>query len=163
MALIRARASERNVTVEIDCDSDIGEVQGDARRLRQVLYNLLLNAVSFSEHGETVRLTARRAGDELTLTVEDNGTGIDDEDRRRVFDPFVRGVAADRRYQGAGLGLSLVKRFIELHGGTVALDSAPGQGTRITCTIPVRQPEVTLGPGPDGESRTLAPTRAAAE
>ncbi len=161
--LIRARATERNVAVEVDCEDGIGTVQGDARRLRQVLYNLLLNAISFSEHGDTVRLSARRVGDELVLTVEDNGPGIAPSDRNRVFDPFVRGVAADRRYQGAGLGLSLVKRFIELHGGTVALDSEPSHGTRVTCTIPARQPEVTLSPGPDGEPRTLTPTRAAAE
>ena len=88
-------------------------------------------------HHRRIVLAARRTDTALQVYVEDNGMGISDEDRERIFEKFVRGKSSDGRAVGAGLGLPLVRSLVELHGGELSLDSEPHQGTRITCTFPV--------------------------
>ena len=133
--LIRDRARERDMKLEFDCPPDIGWILADEKRLKQVIFNLLSNAVTFTPERGTVRLESRREGDDLILIVADTGLGIPRDDRERVFQPFEKG---DKTGAGAGLGLSLVRNFIQLHGGNVDVKSPPGRGTTITCRLPAK-------------------------
>jgi signal transduction histidine kinase len=100
------------------------------------LFNLLSNAVGFSPAGEMVTLLAERHPDAVIFTVNDHGPGIPSETKDKVFDWFETD-SRGSQHRGPGLGLSLVRSFVELHGGTVTIDSAPGQGTTVTCVFPV--------------------------
>jgi signal transduction histidine kinase len=134
LSLTRERARKQNLKLDFDCPTDIGSLIGDERRLKQALFNLISNAIKFTPAGGTVRLAARRSGDRVALIVADTGIGVPREDQARVFEKFERGNPSARQ-SGPGLGLSLVKSFIELHGGTVEMDSRPGAGTTVTCYL----------------------------
>ena len=146
IALAGEAARERELRLNFECPPDIGEIEADERRLKHALYNLVGNAIKFSEPGGTVTLSARREKDSLLLSVADTGMGISDEDRERVFDKFVRGKSPDGRAVGAGLGLPLVKNLVELHGGSLSLESAPNKGTRITCRLPIDSEAAEIDP-----------------
>ncbi|KQT78206.1 PAS domain-containing sensor histidine kinase [Methylobacterium sp. Leaf466] len=133
------RFAESAITLDLAVPDDIGSFVADGKRVRQILFNLLSNAVGFSAPGQTVRVEARREGDELVLSVADHGRGMPVDVAARVFDRF-ESHTLGTRHRGVGLGLSIVRSFVELHGGRVALDSAPGAGTRVTCTFPVTDP-----------------------
>lgn len=132
------RARNRGIELVLDCPRDIGTQTGDELRLKQALFNLLSNSLKFTPEGGRVTLGARRRGDGVELSVADTGVGIAEADQGRIFESFER--AGSRRQSGAGLGLSLVKRLIELHGGRVALRSKSGEGTNVTCFIPETPP-----------------------
>lgn len=134
--LIQERARSKDLKLEFDCPPDIGWISADERRLKQVVFNLLSNGITFTPKRGTVRLEARREGDDLLITVADTGIGIPQADRERVFRPFEQGAGPDADKSGAGLGLTLVRNFIHLHGGTVDVKSPPGRGTTITCRLP---------------------------
>ncbi len=136
--LIQERARSKNLKVEFDCPPDIGWISADEKRLKQVVFNLLSNAVTFTPERGTVRLESRRQDDDLIITVADTGIGIPQADRDRVFQPFEQGGDGGADKGGAGLGLSLVRNFIQLHGGTVDVKSPPGRGTTIICRLPIR-------------------------
>ena len=136
LALSRERARRLDIALGFDCPTDIGTMMLDERRIRQAMFNLVSNAIKFTPAGGTVTLAARREREEILLVVSDTGIGIAPELHARVFEKFERGDPATRQ-AGAGLGLSLVKSFIELHGGTVELESAIAHGTRITCRLPI--------------------------
>ena len=138
LSLVRERARQKKLQLECDCPPDIGMIVADDRRLKQALFNILSNAVKFTPNGGTVVVSARRLGDEIVLTTTDSGIGISEKDQERVFDRFERGSHPEARRAGAGLGLSLVKSFVEMHGGQVVLDSQPDHGTKVTCTLPAR-------------------------
>ncbi len=138
LALTRERARKKNLTIGFDCPSDIGAIVGDERRLKQALFNILSNSVKFTPENGIIRLVARRTGDAVELVFHDTGIGIPRADHGRVFGKFERGTHPEARH-GAGLGLSLVKSFVELHGGTVVLESEEGIGTRLTCRLPARE------------------------
>ncbi len=152
LALTRERARRQNLTVEMDCPPDIGGIVADERRIKQVLFNLISNAIKFTPPGGRILVTARRAGDDVVLTVSDNGIGIPEPQHTVVFEKF-RKSGSGTRQPGIGVGLALVRSFVELHGGTVSLHSAPGQGTSVTCTLPARTAPGTLVPGEGGEAR----------
>jgi signal transduction histidine kinase len=134
LALTRERAKKQNLSLEFDCPHDLGAVVADERRLKQALFNLISNAIKFTPTGGSITLSARRDAAEIAITVADTGVGIAEEHQLRVFEKFERG-NPQARQSGAGLGLSLVKSFIELHGGRVEMDSRPGGGTRVTCWL----------------------------
>jgi len=140
-ALSRERARSQNIRLAVDCPPDIGAVAADERRLKQALFNLVSNAIKFTPGGGSIRLEARLdergEGGDLILAVADTGIGIPASDQERVFDKFERGNPPARE-AGAGLGLSLVKSLIELHGGSVAIESEVGAGTTIACRLPAR-------------------------
>ena len=145
--LIRERARMKGITLHLDCPDTIGTLLCDERRIKQALYNLLSNAVKFTGTGGAVTLAGRREQDEIVLSVADNGIGISESDQLRVFGKFVHASGSGRK-TGAGLGLSLVKSLIELHGGAVALASAPGQGTTVICRLPLAaKPPAVLAAG----------------
>jgi signal transduction histidine kinase len=133
---VRERLAEHGLTLEISAAPELGSFTADERRLRQILYNLLVNAISFSPEGEAVTLAAERRSDAVVFRVTDRGPGIPTEIQDRVFDRFETH-ALGSRHRGAGLGLSIVRSFVELHGGTVQLDSAVGRGTTVVCAFPL--------------------------
>jgi signal transduction histidine kinase len=135
---IQDRLMTDNIQLDLRAPGDIGSFIGDERRVRQVLYNLLANAVSFSPPHGTVTLSAERRPDAVVFSVTDRGPGIPREMMDKVFDWFETHPLGSR-HRGAGLGLSLVRSFVELHHGTVRIDSAPGEGTTVTCTFPLEQ------------------------
>jgi signal transduction histidine kinase len=132
---VQDRLAEVGIRLDIACAPDIGSFVGDKKRVRQVLFNLLSNAIGFSSSGQTVRLKAEHKGGEVVFTVSDEGRGIPEELKDRVFGRF-ESHTTGARHRGLGLGLSIVRSFVELHGGRVWLDSSPGRGTTVTCTFP---------------------------
>jgi signal transduction histidine kinase len=130
------RLVKNHLRLEIQTAPGIGSFSADERRLRQVLFNLLSNAVGFSPEGATVTLTAQRTSDAVLFTVIDRGPGIPPEAKDKVFDWFETD-SQGSEHRGTGLGLSLVRSFVELHGGTIAIDSAVGQGTKVICAFPL--------------------------
>jgi signal transduction histidine kinase len=108
----------------------------DERRIKQVLFNLLNNAIRFTPPQGQITLAAQRADDQIVFTIADTGVGMPPQELSQAFDSFWRGTQTEARQGGAGLGLSLVKSFIELHGGHVEIVSVPNEGTTVTCTLP---------------------------
>jgi signal transduction histidine kinase len=135
---IQDRLARDRIALQIDVDPSIGNFTGDERRVVQVLYNLLANAVGFSPQDTAITLTARRSDHDVVFTVIDRGPGIPPEVKDKVFDWF-ESHANGSRHRGAGLGLSLVRSFVELHGGKVRVDSVVGKGTTVTCNFPLDQ------------------------
>jgi signal transduction histidine kinase len=135
---IQDRLVKDDIALDIVAAPNIGSFTADERRVRQVLFNLLANAVSFSPPGATVTLTAERRPDAVVFRVTDHGPGIPPGMKDRVFDWFET-YSLGSQHRGTGLGLSLVRSFVELHGGSVTLESAIGAGTTVTCTFPLEQ------------------------
>ena len=135
VTLTHERARHQSLALALTCPPDIGMIEADERRLKQALFNLVSNAIKFTPEGGSIRLEAAIDAGELVFSVSDTGVGIPVDDHARVFEKFERGNPAARE-SGAGLGLSLVKSLIELHGGTVAIESEPGHGTTIRCRLP---------------------------
>ncbi|MBP6688451.1 MAG: PAS-domain containing protein [Hyphomonadaceae bacterium] len=141
MAASKARDTE--VPIKIKCDPKIGEIDADPKRITQVIVNLLSNALRHTERGDTITVSAERLDGVVRLTVADTGKGMAFEQQARAFDSFESG---DRR--GAGLGLALVRSFVEMHGGWVALTSEPGRGVTVTCHLPAHAPLAGPPPSP---------------
>ncbi len=129
------RLNASRLSLDVRVAPGLGPIKADARRLRQIIFNLVSNAVNFSEPGQTIRIGAARNGGEVVLTVADEGKGIPPDVIARVFDRFETH-AAGTSHRGVGLGLSIVRSFVELHGGRVAIESTPGKGTVVTCRLP---------------------------
>lgn len=132
---VQDRVADASLNLQIVVLPDIGSFRGDPNRVRQVLFNLLSNAIGFSGPGQTVTLAALRRGEEIVFKVSDQGRGIPSDVITQVFDRF-HSQTIGSRHRGVGLGLSMVKSFVELHGGRVLIDSAPGEGTTVTCIFP---------------------------
>jgi signal transduction histidine kinase len=135
---VQDRLKSNNITLAIRAAPGIGSFTADERRLRQVLFNLLSNAIGFSPAGETVTLTAERRDGEVAFSVSDRGPGIPPEAKEKVFEWFETDPRGSQ-HRGPGLGLTLVRSFVQLHGGTVSIDSGAGQGTTVTCVFPDAQ------------------------
>jgi PAS domain-containing protein/anti-sigma regulatory factor (Ser/Thr protein kinase) len=153
LSLMRERARNQQITLLFDCPPNIGALALDARRIKQALFNLLSNAFKFTPPGGTITLAARRDASEVLITVTDTGVGIPEHDQARVFERFERASRLGR-HSGAGLGLSLVKSFVELHGGRVEMTSVEGQGTVVVCHLPI----VRADPVADPASRPALPS-----
>ena len=134
---VQDRLVKNNIRLEQNAPRDIGSFVADERRIRQILFNLLSNAIGFSPPGGTVVLSTARGRDQVSFTVEDHGAGIPGEIKDKVFDWF-ESHTEGTRHRGAGLGLSIVRSFVELHRGTVRIDSIPGKGTTVVCTFPLQ-------------------------
>lgn len=134
---IRERAIRARLTIEIAVADDVSEFMADEARMRQVLYNLLSNAVGFSKAGDVVQLTCWRESGEVAFSVQDHGVGIPQDQLARVFQRF-ESRSQGSKHRGAGLGLSVVRSLVELHGGRVEIKSEEGRGTTVTVRIPER-------------------------
>jgi signal transduction histidine kinase len=145
VGLVYNRSHDQGLEISHNNESKVQTFIGDERRLKQAVFNLLNNAIKYTPSGGRIELKAFTKDQEerkdLCLSVHDTGIGISDEDRARIFRIFERGPHdvhdAKSKHIGAGLGLSLVKSLIELHGGTIHIDSTQGQGATITCAIPL--------------------------
>lgn len=142
IGLVYNRSHDQGLEISHKNESKIETFVGDERRLKQAVFNLLSNAIKYTPSGGRIELKAytkqREEGQELCLSVHDTGVGISTEDRARIFKIFERGPNYSKSKPiGAGLGLSLVKSLIELHGGEIHINSTQGKGTTITCTVPL--------------------------
>jgi signal transduction histidine kinase len=142
LTLVRGRATRHGITLSQTVDERLGDIVADERKVKQILVNLLSNAVKFTPEGGRVGLTATPADGVLTIAVTDTGVGIAPEDQAAIFEEF-RQVGLDdaRRQEGTGLGLTLAKKFVELHGGRIWVQSRVGQGSTFSFTLPVRLDE----------------------
>ena len=131
----REWAAKAGLALELHCREDAGLFVADPRRVRQILFNLLSNAFKYTPRGGAITLGGQIKGEDVQIFVADTGPGISAEVKASAFESFAAKNAPAAR-AGAGLGLALVNRFVELHGGWVELESAPGQGTRVTCHLP---------------------------
>jgi signal transduction histidine kinase len=140
VTLVHERAARRGLTLAQEVDEQIGDFRGDERKLKQVLLNLLSNAIKFTPEGGRVDVRAALKGDVVEISVADSGIGIAPEDQEAVFEEF-RQVGTDtaRKHEGTGLGLALTRRFVELHGGNIWLESEVGMGSTFTFALPVRR------------------------
>jgi signal transduction histidine kinase len=138
VGFVRERAAAHGIALTADLPDDLGTLVADERKVRQVLLNLLSNAVKFTPDGGTIEVRARRTAGEVEVSVRDTGIGIAPEDQAKVFDEFQQvGTPSDRSREGTGLGLTLAKRFVELHDGRIWVESEIGKGTTFTLAIPV--------------------------
>ncbi len=141
-ATFAALAEEKGLRLEVEADRPVSVV-ADPTKLRQIAANLVANAVKFTPVGGTVRIRCREVGGGMELSVDDTGPGLSPEDRERIFEPFVQldlGQPPDSQ-RGLGLGLAIVRRYVELHAGSVSVESAPGRGSRFTVWLPRVPPQ----------------------
>ncbi len=136
LTLVRERATRHGVALSLEMTDGIGVIVADERKVRQVVLNLLSNAVKFTPEGGQVALRARPADGAVEVSVADTGIGIATKDQAAVFEEFRQVGDSALKHEGTGLGLALAKRFVELHGGTIRVESAPGKGTTFTFSIP---------------------------
>jgi signal transduction histidine kinase len=131
------KAQELEVTLQVTAEANVPPVNVDPERMVQVLGNLVGNALRYTPAGGQISLAATQQGNNVLLTVQDNGVGIAPDELPRVFDRFYRGDVARQTYEGeSGLGLAIAKSIVELHGGTITVESTPGEGTTFTIALP---------------------------
>ena len=135
---VRERAARHGIRLDLDLDETLGEFIGDERKIKQILLNLLSNAVKFTPEGGRIGINARQSDGSVEISVSDTGVGIAPEDQPKIFEEF-RQVGSDyaHKIEGTGLGLTLAKKFVELHGGKIWLTSKPGEGSTFAFTLPI--------------------------
>ena len=138
VALSRERATREGIALGFEVDPNIGVIEADERMLKQVLFNLLSNALKFTPNGGHVVVSAHADGDDVVVSVRDDGVGIAAADQARIFDEFQQ-VGTSHLQEGTGLGLAISRRFIQLHGGSLVVESEPGHGSTFTFTLPRTQ------------------------
>jgi signal transduction histidine kinase len=142
LTLVRERAQRGGVALTLETDPALGPFEGDERKLKQVVLNLLSNAVKFTPRGGAVSVVAKRTNGVAEIEVRDSGVGIAPQDQETIFEAFRQvGTDVTRKREGTGLGLALTRRFVELHGGTIRVESAVGKGSTFTVTLPIRHGE----------------------
>ena len=124
-----------SIHLKVEASDDVGTFVADGQRIRQILFNLLSNAIGFSQPGQTVVLSALRRNEEIILKVSDQGRGIPPEVIDDVFKRF-KTDSLGSKHRGVGLGLSIVRALVELHGGRVEIETAPNRGTTMVCIFP---------------------------
>ena len=152
VTLVRERAARRGITLHQVVDAHVGRIRGDERKIKQVLLNLLSNALKFTPEGGRVDVGATVRDGVAEVSVADTGIGIAPEDQEAVFEEFRQVGTADRKVEGTGLGLALSRKFIRLHGGGMWVRSQVGSGSTFTFTVPLT--------GPDDPIRSITPAAA---
>ncbi len=138
--LLSPVALKKNITLNMAVDKELTTINADMDKFKQILYNLISNAIKFTPNGGSVTVVGRRGGNMSQIKVIDTGIGISKEDQVKLFNPFVQlDASTSREYEGTGLGLILVKRYVEMHGGKVWIDSEPDIGSKFIFTIPVNK------------------------
>jgi PAS domain S-box-containing protein len=146
LAFVKAQAAKKTINIIYINEAAILKIFADPRRLKQILINLLINAVKFTlEHGNVIlQVNANREEDLIQFSIIDDGIGIAAKDLQRLFQPFVQVEGGlNRQYEGTGLGLALVQRLTDLHGGSVTVESEVGKGSRFTVNLPCNENEIT--------------------
>jgi signal transduction histidine kinase len=156
LELHRPLASERDVRLEMSLPDDLPDLWVDPKRLTQILNNLVSNAIKFSPGGKgTVRISAVVVGERVAISVKDDGIGIPAEELHRLFREFERiQTPGASKVQGTGLGLALTKKLVELHGGLISIESAPGRGSKFTVSLPARAAPVVSAGSANGAPRS---------
>ncbi len=140
LTLVRERAQRHGIVLGQQVDPALGAITADERKFKQILLNLVSNAVKFTPDGGRIDVTARHEDNSAVVAVHDTGIGIAAEDRAAVFEEFRQvGRSYTNKQEGTGLGLALTKKFVELHGGRIWLDSEPGKGSTFTFTLPLQR------------------------
>ena len=136
---VRERATKHGINLDVTVDERLGDFMGDERKIKQILLNLLSNAVKFTPEGGRIGVSARQADGSVEISVSDTGIGISPEDQAKIFEEF-RQVGSDyaHKREGTGLGLTLAKKFVELHGGKIWVKSEPGKGSTFSFSLPER-------------------------
>jgi signal transduction histidine kinase/DNA-binding response OmpR family regulator len=155
LSMVRERAVKQRISLSLEVDPQVGVLDADRLRFRQVVLNMLSNAVKFTPEGGRVGVRASIRGQDLVVEVTDTGPGVPAEDRQRIFDAFQQGARHPEQTEGTGLGLTLSKRILELHGGRIWVESEAGQGSTFGIALPVGSsepaltsvPQVSQGPG----------------
>jgi signal transduction histidine kinase len=135
---VRERATRHGIHLDVTIDERVGDIVADERKIKQILLNLLSNAVKFTPEGGRVGINARQVNGAVEISVSDTGIGITPEDQPKIFEEF-RQVGGDysHKSEGTGLGLTLAKKFVELHGGKIWVESEVGKGSKFTFTLPI--------------------------
>jgi len=136
LILVRERASRRGIRLGRTIDDRVGMIRGDERKVKQVLLNLLSNALKFTPEGGRIDVRAAVNDGMAEISVADTGVGIAPEDQEAIFEEFRQVGTADKKVEGTGLGLALSRKFIELHGGRIWVQSQPGKGSTFSFTLP---------------------------
>jgi CheY-like chemotaxis protein/anti-sigma regulatory factor (Ser/Thr protein kinase) len=136
--MLRQRAVAQGITLSVVVADDVGLIHSDELRLKQVVLNLMTNAVKFTGDGGSVAVRAARQGTEIDVTVTDTGIGVSESDRERIFESFQQGGRGSSREEGTGLGLTLSRRIVELLGGKMWLESEVGVGSTFGFSLPER-------------------------
>lgn len=148
LTLVRERATRHGLTMDLSLDSGLGEIDADERKVRQILLNLLSNAVKFTPDGGRIEITGRVVDDAAQISVSDTGIGISSEDQAKIFEEFQQvGGDHEGKREGTGLGLTLARKFVELHGGRIWVDSMVGHGATFTFTLPLTLGAQASAPG----------------
>ncbi|HEU4389200.1 MAG TPA: GAF domain-containing protein [Blastocatellia bacterium] len=135
---VRERATKHGITLDVDIDKRLGDYKGDERKIKQILLNLLSNAVKFTPEGGRISIHARQTNGAVEISVSDTGIGISPENQPKIFEEFRQvGNNYAHKTEGTGLGLTLAKKFVELHGGKIWVESEVGKGSVFTFTLPV--------------------------
>jgi two-component system, cell cycle sensor histidine kinase DivJ len=136
--LLALKARDEGVELKTRIALELPDVMADRRAFNQILINLISNAIKFTPHGGRVTVSAHRDGSNFAIVVEDTGVGIGEDDLPRLGEPFFQARASyNRRHDGSGLGLSIVKGLVELHDGNINIRSRLGEGTRVTVRLPI--------------------------
>jgi two-component system, NtrC family, sensor kinase len=138
LILVRERAGRRGIALHMSTDERLDYVRADERKVRQVVLNLLSNAIKFTPEGGRVEVRAKQVDGSVEVSVSDTGVGIAPEDQEAIFEEFRQVGTADKKVEGTGLGLALSRKFVELHGGRIWVESRVGVGSTFTFTIPMR-------------------------
>ncbi len=145
--MLRERAARRGISVTVEVDPALEPLTADERKVKQVLFNLLSNAVKFTPEGGAIDVRVERLDGEARVAVRDTGPGIAPEDQARIFEEFQQSKVGMHTEESTGLGLTLAKRFVELHGGRLWVDSEVGKGSTFTFALPVKDARVSPGSG----------------
>jgi len=137
LMLVKERAHRRGIRIEHSVDARLGTIRGDPRKVKQVLLNLLSNALKFTPDGGQVSVHARVRDKAAEISVTDTGVGIAPEDQQAVFEEFRQVGSTSRKVEGTGLGLAISRKFVELHRGNLRVDSELGLGSTFTFTLPI--------------------------
>jgi len=141
LMLVRERAGRRSIALHTEIDGRLGQIQADERKVRQVVLNLLSNAIKFTPEGGRIEVGAVPKDGLVEVSVSDTGIGIAPEDQEKVFEEFRQVGTAAKKVEGTGLGLTLCRKFVELHGGKIWVNSEVSVGSTFTFTIPTRRGE----------------------
>ena len=143
LILIRERATRHGISLHHTVDERLGEILGDERKFKQILLNLLTNAVKFTPEGGRIEVDAALTNESVEVSVSDTGIGIAPENQEAIFEEFRQvGTDVSKKREGTGLGLTLTRKFVELHGGRIWVESAVGKGSTFTFTLPLQPREV---------------------
>ncbi|MDK2830508.1 MAG: hypothetical protein PWQ75_260 [Methanolobus sp.] len=142
VTMTESLASRKNITVDIDMPDDMPLISADKSKIKQIMYNILGNAIKFTDNGGNVHIKLSSDDENVTMSITDTGIGISPEDQNKLFKPFSQiDTSISRSFEGTGLGLALVKELIELHGGRIWVESEAGKGSTFSFKLPIKTDE----------------------